>query len=88
MRAATNKSTQESSYYLVAGADLQFGVERHENRRRGQSNEQKGDGHGDVLRPIPVHLRWYAQNRDSRYKTTTNRSYQHQQSFLNCYLPR
>lgn len=55
--------------YLVAGADLQFGVERHENRGRGHSDEQKGDGHGAVLRAEPVNLGWHAQNRDSRYKT-------------------
>jgi hypothetical protein len=47
---------------------LQFGVERNENRGSGQSDEQKGDGHSDILRSIPIDLGRYAQNSDPRYE--------------------
>lgn len=72
----TKAHTKESSFYLVAGADLQFGVQRHENRRRGHSNEQEGDGHGHVLRSVFVDFGWNAQNSDPGNETATNHSHE------------
>jgi len=57
-----------ASYYLVAGADLQFGVQGHENRGRRHADQHEGKAHCDVLRSVPVYFGRHTQNCDSGHK--------------------